>query len=140
MLSEYNLVQEEEMPQTSASGVIAEIRSAVMDGDSYYFLRLEGDELFYALSASENPVAVILDAGDRVTIQYELSEFEASDNSLVFSPTVQLDGQGGGNDQSSTQQAENGTSGEAEEAPAESPASSGDQPTDAGPAEQPAET
>ena len=140
MLSEYNLVQEEEMPQTSASGVIAEIRSAVMDGDSYYFLRLEGDELFYALSASENPVAVILDAGDRVTIQYELSEFEASDNSIVFSTTVQLDGQGGGNDQSSTQQAENGTSGETEEAPAESPASSGDQPTDAGPAEQPAET
>ena len=32
----------EERLQTEASGVIAELRSAVLDGNTYYFIRLEG--------------------------------------------------------------------------------------------------
>ena len=94
LLSESGLIQPEELPQTESSGVIAEIRSAVMNGDSYYFLRLEGDDLFFALSAAENPVAVILNEGDRVTIHYEVNEFESADDSIVFSTTVQLDARG----------------------------------------------
>lgn len=56
--------------QEEVSGAIAEIRTAVMDGNSYYFLRLEGGETFYAVSATENPLAVILNVGDQVTISY----------------------------------------------------------------------
>ena len=56
--------------QAEVSGAIAEIRSAVMDGNSYYFFRLEGGDVFYAVSAAENPLAVILNVGDRVTITY----------------------------------------------------------------------
>lgn len=56
--------------QAEISGAIAEIRSAVMDGNSYYFFRLEGEDVFYAVSAAENPLAVILNVGDRVTITY----------------------------------------------------------------------
>ena len=94
LLSESGLIQPEELPQTESSGVIAEIRSAVMNGDSYYFLRLEGSDLFFALSAAENPVAVILNEGDRVTIHYEVNEFESADDSIVFSTTVRLDASG----------------------------------------------
>ena len=60
--------------QEEISGAIAEIRTAVLDGNSYYFLRLEGQEAFYAVNAAENPLAVILNAGDQVTIAYTAGE------------------------------------------------------------------
>ena len=74
-LAEYGLIGDSEAEvipsdQAEISGAIAEIRSAVMDGNSYYFFRLEGEEAFYAVSAAENPLAVILNVGDRVTITY----------------------------------------------------------------------
>ena len=60
--------------QEEAIGVVAEIRTAVLDGNSYYFLRLEGQEVFYAVNAAENPLAVILNAGDQVTVTYTAGE------------------------------------------------------------------
>ena len=60
--------------QEDISGAIAEIRTAVLDGNSYYFLRLEGQDTFYAVNAAENPLAVILNAGDQVTIAYTAGE------------------------------------------------------------------
>lgn len=60
--------------QEEISGAIAEIRTAVLDGNSYYFLRLEGQDTFYAGNAAENPLAVILNAGDQVTIAYTAGE------------------------------------------------------------------
>ena len=60
--------------QEEISGAIAEIRTAVLDGNSYYFLRLEGQDTFYAVNAAENPLAVIMNAGDQVTIAYTAGE------------------------------------------------------------------
>lgn len=60
--------------QEEISGAIAEIRTAVLGGNSYYFLRLEGQDTFYAVNAAENPLAVILNAGDQVTIAYTAGE------------------------------------------------------------------
>ena len=60
--------------QEEISGAIAEIRTAVLDGNSYYFLRLEGQDTFYAVNAAEKPLAVILNAGDQVTIAYTAGE------------------------------------------------------------------
>lgn len=60
--------------QEEISRAIAEIRTAVLDGNSYYFLRLEGQDTFYAVNAAENPLAVILNAGDQVTIAYTAGE------------------------------------------------------------------
>lgn len=50
------------------TGTIAEIRSAVLDGTTYYYLRLEGDTIFYRISASECESVVIANIGDTVTI------------------------------------------------------------------------
>lgn len=80
LLSNKGITTPEALPQTEASGTIAEIRSAVLDGDTYYFFRLEGEDVFYSVSAVQNEAAVILDVGDSVTIQHEvLSEGQQSD-------------------------------------------------------------
>ncbi len=76
LLSEKDITETEELPQTEASGVIAEIRSAVLEGNTYYFVRLEGEEVFYSLSAASNELAVILNVGDRVTIEHEATDEE----------------------------------------------------------------
>ena len=72
------ITQEDDLPQTEVSGTVAEIRSAVLEGNTYYFIRLEDEEVFYALSAAENPVAVILNVGDQVTIEHGVSQEDAS--------------------------------------------------------------
>ena len=51
------------------SGTIAEIRSAVLDGNSWYFIRLEGSETFYGIAASTDQRVVILNVGDSVSLQ-----------------------------------------------------------------------
>ncbi len=63
-----------EPDRDTAEGVIAEIRTAVLDGDSYYFLRLEGQDAFITINAAENPLAVILNVGDTVSIDYDTGE------------------------------------------------------------------
>ena len=78
MLSEKGITQEEELPQTQATGTVAEIRSAVLDGNTWYYVRLEGEQVFYALSAAQNQLAVILNVGDKVTIDHAVSEAESS--------------------------------------------------------------
>ena len=55
--------------QSSIHGTVAEIRSAVLDGNSWYYIRLEGSDTFYAVSASLDQEVVILNPGDMVTVQ-----------------------------------------------------------------------
>ena len=55
--------------QTAVTGAVAEIRTAVMDGNSYYFVRLADDTLFYKIMAKEAPGVVLLNVGDEVTIR-----------------------------------------------------------------------
>ena len=74
MLTDKGLTEEEEVPQTTAQGVVAEIRSAVLNGNTYYYVRLEEENVFYSLAAVENPTAVILNVGDQVTIEHEMEE------------------------------------------------------------------
>lgn len=51
---------------TELTGVVAEIRSAVIGGNTTYYLRLEGDSAYYAVSAAESELAVILNTGDSI--------------------------------------------------------------------------
>ncbi len=52
----------------TVTGRLDEIRTAVLDGTTYYYLRLEGEDIFYRVSAVECENAVILNVGDDVTI------------------------------------------------------------------------
>ena len=106
--------------QEEISGAIAEIRTAVLDGNSYYFLRLEGQDTFYAVNAAENPLAVILNAGDQVTIAYT-----AGEGGGILSGT------------SVTRAGETPVTFTPEEAPADAPAETGQPAEDAASSNQP---
>ncbi len=69
LLAEKGIAAPEQLPQTEESGVIEEIRTAVIDGNSHYYFRLRGDSFFYSVSAQACPEAVLLNVGDRVTVQ-----------------------------------------------------------------------
>jgi len=71
LLSDRGVVTHEALPQSTVSGVITDIRSAVREGNTYYLLRLQGDDVYYSVSAAENEVAIILDPGDTVTISVD---------------------------------------------------------------------
>ena len=60
---------QEILDQTKVEGTIAEIRTAVLGGDSWYYIRLEGADTFYAMAASADRNVVILNVGDAVSIQ-----------------------------------------------------------------------
>lgn len=91
LLANKGITTEEELPRTEVSGVISDIRTAVMDGNSYYFIQLEGDPTYYAISAAENPLAVILNVGDQVTIQHTPA-VEGENTSILDGSSVTLDG------------------------------------------------
>jgi len=71
LLSDRGVTQPEDLPQTSVTGTVAEIRTAVLDGSSVYFLRLDGGDVFYAISAAQNRDVVTVNVGDTVTIDHE---------------------------------------------------------------------
>ena len=56
--------------QGQVTGTIAEIRSAVVDGNTWYYLRLQEGTVYYAISAADDKNAVILSVGDSVTITF----------------------------------------------------------------------
>lgn len=58
----------------TVDGTVADIRTAVMGGNSIYYISLIGNDTYYAISASEQPDVVILNAGDQVTVTYEPGE------------------------------------------------------------------
>lgn len=64
---------EDKTPDTSkltASGTIADIRTAVMGGESYYYIKLDSNEAYFAIAASKDEGVVILNSGDSVTVTY----------------------------------------------------------------------
>ncbi|MCD8354601.1 MAG: CvpA family protein [Clostridiales bacterium] len=67
-------VEEVVADTATVSGTVEEIRSAVIGGDTYYYLRLEDGDSYYAISAAQAEEAVILNEGDQVTITYEVPE------------------------------------------------------------------
>ena len=91
LLTSKGIASEEEVPRTEVSGTVSDIRSAVMEGNSYYFIQLEGDPVYYALSAAQNPIAVILNVGDKVTIQHTPA-VEGQTSSILDGSTITLDG------------------------------------------------
>ena len=88
-LAEKGITKTEQLPQTEAAGKVAEIRTAVLEGNTYYFIRLEGEEVFYSISAAQNREAVTLNVGDTVTIEHAvLSEGELTTFLEGYSLTI----------------------------------------------------
>ena len=78
--------------QTVVPGTISEIRSAVMNGNTYYFFRLGSeDQVFYRVNAAENPLAVILNVGDAVELVCTAAPENASGRSIVDASSISLE-------------------------------------------------
>ena len=63
----------DEKPSVSTvtvKGVVSDIRTAVMGGESYYFIKIEKGKTYYKVSASSNEAVVILNIGDSVSFTY----------------------------------------------------------------------
>ena len=60
--------------QGQVTGTIAEIRSAVVEGNTWYYLRLQDGSVYYAISAADDNNAVILSVGDQVTVTFAEGE------------------------------------------------------------------
>ncbi len=74
LLIQKGIAKPEAIKTMSESGTIAEIRTAVRSGTSYYYVRLEGRDYFYVISVSDSEEVVIMNPGNQVTIDYVQSE------------------------------------------------------------------
>ena len=73
LLNANGIITEIELPQTEASGTVEEIRTMVVEGTTYFCIRLKGEEVFYSISAADYPEVVTLDVGERVVIEHQMS-------------------------------------------------------------------
>ena len=60
--------------QGQVTGTVAEIRSAVVEGNTWYYLRLEQGDVYYAVSSADQRSAALLSVGDTVRVQYMAGE------------------------------------------------------------------
>ena len=90
MLAERGVVQSAGLPesQTVSEGRVEEIRSAVLEGTSWYYIRLEGEDVFYAVSAAQDRDVIVLDVGDEVTVSHAAPEEGSGPILEAYSVTV----------------------------------------------------
>ncbi len=55
-------------------GTVTDIRTAVMNGDSVYFIELDDSGIYYSIKASDSENVVIMNIGDKITVSYEKAE------------------------------------------------------------------
>ncbi|MGB4024115.1 MAG: CvpA family protein [Acutalibacteraceae bacterium] len=67
-------VEEQDKQQVEVSGTIADIKSAVVNGNSIYYIKLAEASIYYSISASDSEMAIILNVGDAVKIMHKPSE------------------------------------------------------------------
>lgn len=71
LLATQGITEQAEIIETSVNGKIVEIRSAVIDGNTVYYLKLENHAPYYAVRAKDDQVAVTLSVGDTVTLEID---------------------------------------------------------------------
>ncbi len=64
-------------------GTVTDIRTAVMGGDSVYFIELDGSGVYYSIKASDSENVVIMNIGDKVTVSYEKADGKIIDASEI---------------------------------------------------------
>ena len=63
-----------ESKYSEITGAITDIRTAVVNGNSIYYIALDGNPVYYAMSTAEDDAVVILNKGDTVKITYVAGE------------------------------------------------------------------
>lgn len=68
LLGGSNLATEGEGLGNTVKGVIDDLRTAVIDGNTHVFIRLQGDDYYYVISVADSELAAVLSVGDKVEI------------------------------------------------------------------------
>lgn len=86
-------VDKEPAETDSVEGVITDIRSAVISGNTYYYIELDNSGVYYYIAAELSNEVVLLNVGDRVTVTVdntlEGSVISAEDIGLAVSTSVE---------------------------------------------------
>jgi len=77
----------------SEHGIIAEIRSAVINGDTHYYIRMEHSKGYLEFNAADVPRVVLLDEGDSIWYDYVLENAEFPENGIVQGTAFWFDGE-----------------------------------------------
>lgn len=70
LLSSNNITEQPVADNNTVSGRIVQIKSAVVGGNTRYYLLLEGSDKYYAINVSEIEEVITLNEGDNVTLEY----------------------------------------------------------------------
>ncbi|MEG0941381.1 MAG: CvpA family protein [Oscillospiraceae bacterium] len=68
MLAGSNLAPESGFEGKTVTGIVSDIRSAVIDGNTSIFIKLDADDFYYVVSVADSKLAVVLSKGDKVVI------------------------------------------------------------------------
>ena len=79
--------------QKVESGVITEIRTAVIDGNTHYYVRMERSPGYLDFNAADTPRAVLLDKGDHIWYGYVLETASFPANGIVPATTFWFEGE-----------------------------------------------
>lgn len=74
-------------------GIIAEIRSAVVSGNTHYYIRMEHSLGYLDFNAAEVPRAVLLDVGDSIWYSYVLDAASFPENGIVAAKNFRFEGE-----------------------------------------------
>ena len=78
---------------TSEHGVVAEVRSAVIEGNTHFYVRLEHTPGYLDFNAAETPRAALLDVGDSIWYDYVLEGAEFPENGIIPGLSFKFDGE-----------------------------------------------
>jgi len=76
---------EQSLEVKTFGGVITDIRQANIEGNTVFYIKLEGSEAYYTVNVREYPITTILNIGDSVSI-----EFVESNETLIAVKTLHI--------------------------------------------------
>jgi len=71
--------EDEKKESVKLEGTLVDLRQANIDGNTVYYLLIEGSDVYFTVSAKEFSDAPLLDVGDKVTLEY----YEAEGESII---------------------------------------------------------
>lgn len=73
---------------TTVSGVVTDIRSAVIGGTTYYYIELDNSGLYYYVAASVTNRVMLLNVGDKITV----TTADKAQTGIADAKSIEIDG------------------------------------------------
>jgi len=71
LLSSSGITPEQKITVNEKIGIITDIRSTVKNGNSYYYIQIDNEKMYYEISAADDDRIVIMNLGDKISLMYE---------------------------------------------------------------------